>query len=95
MLDTLELAWALRVTMVIVLLVNSAATLLIRSRNKEMNPDLRIFNFQLLSSHQVLLLLDWSIVFMLKYITLMFSLSNFALVIGRSQSRTLQWWLQS
>ncbi|KAI4592682.1 hypothetical protein KJ359_010584 [Pestalotiopsis sp. 9143b] len=84
MLDALGLAWALRITAVIVFLVNSAATLLIRSRNKEINPDLSIFNFKLLSSYQVLLLLGWSIVLMFGYITLMFSLSDYALVIGRS-----------
>ncbi|KAK6223266.1 hypothetical protein LQW54_000383 [Pestalotiopsis sp. IQ-011] len=84
MLDALGLAWALRITAVIVFLVNSAATLLIRSRNKEINPDLSIFNFKLLSSYQVLLLLGWSVVLMFGYITLMFSLSDYALVIGGS-----------
>ncbi|KAI8622850.1 MFS transporter, MCP family, solute carrier family 16, member 6 [Xylariaceae sp. FL1651] len=47
-------------------------------------PDQRIFNFYLLSSYQVQLLLGWSFILMFGYITLMFSLSDYAKAIGRS-----------
>ncbi|KAI0848042.1 MFS transporter, MCP family, solute carrier family 16, member 6 [Daldinia vernicosa] len=85
MLEATGLAWALRITAVIVFMVNLVATLLIRSRNEEIKPDLSIFNFRLLSSYEVKLLLGWSIILMFGYITLMFSLSDYAIGIGRSR----------
>jgi MFS family permease len=86
MLRSLGLVWALRITAVVVFFVNLAATLLIRSRNKEIQPDQRMFNLHLLRSYHVQLFLAWSFVMMFGYITLMFSLSDYALAIGRSNS---------
>ncbi|KAI0518294.1 MFS transporter, MCP family, solute carrier family 16, member 6 [Xylaria bambusicola] len=84
LLDTVGLAWSLRITAVIVFVVNVIATLLMRSRNEVIKPDLDIFNFRLLVSYQVKLLLGWSFILMFGYITLSFSLSDYALAIGRS-----------
>ncbi|KAI3321472.1 MFS transporter, MCP family, solute carrier family 16, member 6 [Xylariaceae sp. AK1471] len=84
MLDSKGLVLSLRITAMVVFFVNLAATLLIRSRNEEIKPDLRIFNFHLLVSYQVKLLLGWGIIIMLGYITLMFSLSDYTVAIGRS-----------
>ncbi|GAW26778.1 putative major Facilitator Superfamily protein [Rosellinia necatrix] len=84
MLDTVGLVWSLRITAVVVFIVNLVATLLIRSRNGEIKPDLRILNFHLLASYQAKLLLGWAIILMFGYITLMFSLSDYALSIGGS-----------
>ncbi|KAH8653097.1 major facilitator superfamily domain-containing protein [Tricladium varicosporioides] len=86
MIKAVGLAWALRITAIGVFFINLVATLLIRSRNKEIRPDLRMFNFHLLSDYHVQLLLAWSFVMMFGYITLMFSLSDYALAIGRSDS---------
>ncbi|KAI0450505.1 MFS transporter, MCP family, solute carrier family 16, member 6 [Xylaria acuta] len=85
LLETVGLAWSLRVTAVVVFFVNLVATILIQSRNDDIKPDLRIFNFHLLISYQVNLLLGWGIIIMFGYITLMFTMSDYALVIGRSQ----------
>lgn len=84
MLDTLGYRWSLRITAVIVFFINTAATIMLRSRNTEIQPDLRIFNVALLRSYQVKLLLAWSVILMFGYITLMFSLTDYAIVIGRS-----------
>ncbi|KAJ8129060.1 hypothetical protein O1611_g4569 [Lasiodiplodia mahajangana] len=84
MLETLGFVWSLRITSIIVFFVNMAATLLIRSRNQDIMPDQRMFNFHLLRLYQVRLLLGWGFVVMFGYITLMFSLSDYAAVIGRS-----------
>ncbi|KAH6654198.1 MFS transporter, MCP family, solute carrier family 16, member 6 [Truncatella angustata] len=84
MLDSLGLVWSFRITAVVVFFVNLAATLLIRSRNKEIEPDQRMFNFHLLGNYHVQLFLGWSIILMFGYITLMFSLSDYAVAIGRS-----------
>ncbi|KAI0411749.1 MFS transporter, MCP family, solute carrier family 16, member 6 [Xylaria grammica] len=84
MLGTIGLVWSLRITAVIVFVANLAATLLIRSRNADIKPSLAIFNLHLLTSYRVKLLLGWCIIIMFGYITLMFSLSDYALAIGRS-----------
>ncbi|RWA05370.1 hypothetical protein EKO27_g9729 [Xylaria grammica] len=84
MIGTIGLVWSLRITAVIVFVVNLAATLLIRSRNADIKPSIAIFNLHLLTSYRVKLLLGWCIILMFGYITLMFSLSDYALVIGRS-----------
>lgn len=84
MLDHTGLAWSLRVTAVVVFVVNIAATLLVRSRNAEVRPAQRVFDYRLLHSYHVNLLLLWSFIIMFGYIALMFSLPDFALTIGRS-----------
>lgn len=84
MLDRVGYRWSLRITAAIVLVVNLAATLVVRSRDREVRPDRRIFHFGLLRSHEPKLLVGWSFVLMFGYITLMFSLSDYAKAIGRS-----------
>ncbi|KAK7955089.1 MFS general substrate transporter [Apiospora saccharicola] len=84
MLDHVGYAWSLRITAAIVVAVNLLATLLVRSRDKEIHPDQRIFNFGLLRGYEAKLLVGWSFVLMFGYITLMFSLSDYAKEIGRS-----------
>ncbi|KAJ2976732.1 hypothetical protein NUW58_g8013 [Xylaria curta] len=84
LLETVGLAWSLRITAVVVFFVNLIATLLMRSRSRDINPDLRIFNFHLLASYQVQLLLGWGIIIMFGYISLMFTLPDYALAIGGS-----------
>lgn len=84
MLKTVGLSWTLRITAVVVLVMNLTSTLLIRSRNKEIEPNHRIIDLGLLRSFQVKLLLGWSVLLMFGYITLMFSLSDYAVAIGSS-----------
>ncbi|KAK8066915.1 hypothetical protein PG997_013662, partial [Apiospora hydei] len=89
MLDRIGYAWALRTTAAVVLVVNLVATLLVRSRNGEIGPPARcgsgVFNFDLVrASYEARLLLGWSFLLMFGYITLMFSLSDYAKAIGRS-----------
>ncbi|KAI1418312.1 MFS transporter, MCP family, solute carrier family 16, member 6 [Hypoxylon sp. FL1857] len=84
MLRRLGLPWSLRITAIVVFFVCLVATLLIRSRNDEVKPDQRIFNFRLLRSYHTFFILAWSFVMMFGYMILMFSLSDYALAIGRS-----------
>lgn len=86
MLDQVGVAWSLRITAVVVFFVNLAATLLVRSRNHTVQPAQRIFDWRLMSFYQVNLLLLWSFTIMFGYITLMFSLPDYALTIGRSSA---------
>ncbi|KAI1425613.1 MFS transporter, MCP family, solute carrier family 16, member 6 [Xylaria sp. FL1777] len=84
LLGAVGLAWALRITAVGVFVINLTATFLIRSRDKDIKPTPILFNFDLLGLYQVKLLIGWSVVLMFGYIALMFSLSDYALAIGRS-----------
>jgi len=87
MLDRIGLAWALRVTAIIAFTMNAVSTALMRSRNKDINPTQRMFDYRLLRRYEVILVLAWSFVMMFGYITLMFSLSDYTRAIGRSSQR--------
>jgi MFS family permease len=85
MIKHLGLAWALRTTGLITLAATSSATMLMRDRNKHINPTQLAFDVKLLRRYEVLLLLAWAFVSMFGYIALLFSLSDFALAIGLSR----------
>ncbi|KAK7965913.1 transporter MCH2, partial [Apiospora aurea] len=90
MLDRIGYAWALRTTAAVVFVVNLVATLLVRSRDDGKIRSIAarhggVFNFGLVRcSYEAQLLLGWSFVLMFGYIKLMFSLSDYAKTIGRS-----------
>ncbi|KAM0799815.1 MFS transporter, MCP family, solute carrier family 16, member 6 [Usnea florida] len=87
MIDNLSLAWSLRITGIIAGTMNVIAALMIRNRNKIIKPPQRGFDTKLLRRYDVLLLLSWSFISMLGYITILFSLSDFARSIGLSASK--------
>ncbi|KAI1110076.1 MFS transporter, MCP family, solute carrier family 16, member 6 [Nemania sp. NC0429] len=87
MLQDPGLAWALRTTGLITLAANICAALLLRDRNKHINPTQLAFDIKLLHSRKVLLLVLWAFFSMFGYITLLFSLSDFALSIGLSRQQ--------
>lgn len=76
----------MRITAAVVGVVNLAAALLVRARKQEGDPShWRIFpRGRLLASYEARLLLAWSVVVMFGYITLMFSLADYAVSIGSS-----------
>ena len=82
LISSISLAWSLRITAVITASMNVAATLLIRNRNKVICPPQRGFDMLLLRRYDVLLLLMWGFISMLGYMTLLYSLSDFAHSIG-------------
>lgn len=86
MLQSIGLAWALRVTACIVFTVLSLAAVLIRQCHLKEEPIQKMFDWRLLKRYRVNLLLAWSFVTMFGYITLMFSLSDYTLSIGRTHS---------
>ncbi|KAI4725641.1 MFS general substrate transporter [Aureobasidium sp. EXF-10728] len=87
MIQRLSISWALRATGIIVCIANSAATALLRDRNRLIEPPQLAFDRKLFRRYDVRLLLLWAFVSMLGYMTLLFSLSDFALSIGLSQSQ--------
>lgn len=85
MIQSLGLPWALRTTGLVALAANSVATVLLRDRNRHINPTQLAFDSALLHRKEVILLLSWAFISMFGYITLLFSLSDFALAIGLSR----------
>lgn len=82
MIDGLSLAWSLRIFGVVTGVMNLLATILIRSRDKHVQPKQLGFDKELLRRYDVLLLLSWAFVSMLGYMVLLFSLSDFGRSIG-------------
>jgi hypothetical protein len=68
--------------------MNLIAALLIRDRNLALKPTQRGFDTKLLRRYNVVLLLAWGFVSMRGYITILFSLSDFALSIGLSRDQS-------
>ncbi|KAK9238784.1 major facilitator superfamily domain-containing protein [Lipomyces kononenkoae] len=87
MINQLGLQWALRVTGIIIFIANMTAALVIRDRNRHIRPPQLALDTKLLRRYDVLLLLSWAFISMLGYITILFSLSDFALSIGLSHSQ--------
>lgn len=85
--DALGLQWALCATGIITFVLIIIAISLLRDRNKYIKPPQLAFDISLLKRYEVQLLLAWSFVSMLGYITLLFSLSDFALSIGITAQR--------
>ncbi|KAH7208212.1 major facilitator superfamily transporter [Fusarium oxysporum] len=81
------LGWALRATGIITFVGIVIATLLLRHRNSQIQPNQRAFDIALLRSRAVVLLLMWAFTSIFGYIFLLFSLSEFAPAIGLSHKQ--------
>lgn len=84
MIDTLGLPWAFRILGIVSCLVNLICSNLLRDRNKAVGARHKAFDFQLLKRPEFVLLQGWSILSMLGYTALLFSLPNYAASIGLS-----------
>ncbi|KAK3724500.1 hypothetical protein LTR37_001124 [Vermiconidia calcicola] len=88
MIEQISLAWALRITGILCFVGNSVATLLVRDRNHLVKPPQLGFAIHLLRRKQVLLLLSWAFTNLLGYMTILYSMSNYAVqVAGLSQAQ--------
>lgn len=83
----LSLAWSFRLTAIISIVILLPCALLLRSRNEVVRPFQRGFDAGLLRRYDVQMLLAWSFVVMFGFITLLFSLPDFARSIGLSNSQ--------
>lgn len=88
MIENISLGWSLRITGILALLMTFTAAVLIKDRNKIILPTQHPFDVQLLSRCDVRLLLLWAFTSMLGYITLLYSLPDFARSIRLSRSQS-------
>jgi MFS family permease len=84
MLRKWSLAWALRTTGIAALVVNLVAAALIRDRNAAIKPKQQAFDRRLLEKPAIVWLLAWA------FITLLYSLSDFAISIGLTSQRAVE-----
>ncbi|KAH7026734.1 MFS transporter, MCP family, solute carrier family 16, member 6 [Microdochium trichocladiopsis] len=79
--------WTLRITGLVAFTATLIATLVLRDRNQHVRPTQAAFDVVLLCRTEVILLLCWTFASMFGYVTLLFSLSDFGLAIGLSESQ--------
>ncbi|RFU25895.1 hypothetical protein B7463_g10442, partial [Scytalidium lignicola] len=83
----ISLAWAFRTTAFICGAMNLLAVALLRNRNDKIKPPQLGFDTKLLVRYDVWLFLAWGFVTMFGYMTLLYSLSDFASSIGLSKTQ--------
>jgi MFS family permease len=84
LIDTLGLPWCFRILAILSCVVNLICSNLLRDRNQAVGARHQAFRFQLFQRPEFVLLLGWSILSMLGYVSLIFSLPNYAASIGLS-----------
>ena len=87
MIKSIGLAWAFRVLGIIVFVVNSICSLLMRDRNKIVGSSQLAFDTDILLRLEYILLGGWGWFSMLGYVVLIFSLANYTNAIGLSASQ--------
>ena len=85
--SSIGLPWALRTTGIISFAANLSATMLLRDRNATVRPTQHGFALYLLKRKDVWLLLSYSFTNLFGYMTVLYSLSNFAVDLGLSQQQ--------
>ena len=87
MIANLGIAWALRITGIIMFVVNVPATMALRTRDGFIHPRRRVFDVVLFCRYDVFLVMAWAFIMMFGYITLTYSLSDYGRSIGLSPSQ--------
>ena len=88
MIEQISLAWSLRITGFLCLILNGISTALMRDRNHIVKPPQLGFAIHLLRRYDCLLLLSWAFVNLLGYMVILYSLSSYAnQVVGLTQKQ--------
>ncbi|KAK1067027.1 hypothetical protein LTR74_006741 [Friedmanniomyces endolithicus] len=88
MIEQISLAWSLRIIGIIAFVGNLVGVILIRDRNHIVKPGQLGFAAHLIKRYDCLLLLAWGFVSMLGYMTILYSVSSYAVqVVGLTQAR--------
>jgi len=88
MIDNISLPWSLRIIGLIALVGNGVSTALIRDRDHLVKPPQLGFATHLLRRYDCMLLLSWAFVNLLGYMTVLYSLSSYAVqVAGLTQGQ--------
>ncbi|KAL2043533.1 hypothetical protein N7G274_003840 [Stereocaulon virgatum] len=84
MIHNLGVQWAFRILGILAFAVNVVCAILMKDRNKVIGASQMAFDWRLFKRPEYLLILAWGFFSMMGYITLLFSLPNYAVSIGLS-----------
>lgn len=87
MIESLGVEWAFRILGILAFAVNFVCAILMKDRNKAIGTTQLAFDYRLFKRPEFLLTLGWGFFSMLGYVVLLFSLPNYALTIGLSDSQ--------
>ena len=90
MIDRFSVQWSLRINAIVALIMTSVAIFMVKDRNNVVQPKQHPFDTELLRRGDVWLLLMWAFFSMFGYITLLYSLPDFALSIKLSKSQATE-----
>ena len=86
MIEHISLAWSLRVMGLICFVTLFIASCLVRDRNASIRPRQHPFDIKFFRRYDCLLLLGWGFFTLLGYMTFLYSLPDYTIAIGTSQS---------
>ncbi|KAF3917111.1 hypothetical protein ABW20_dc0105492 [Dactylellina cionopaga] len=87
MLQRLGLAWTFRITAIVAFIVNTTCSLLVRDRNKQINPEIKMFDLKILKRLEFWYIIGWGAFSMLGYVVILYSLPNYGVSVGLSQKQ--------
>ncbi|RPA75383.1 major facilitator superfamily protein [Ascobolus immersus RN42] len=85
--DKLGIEWTLRITGIVVCVVNCIATSLMRHRNHLIKPTQNGFDWRLLIRFDMMLLLSWAFILNFGYVTILFSIPDYCTSVGMTKSQ--------
>jgi len=87
MIENISLAWAFRISSFCMFFVNSIVIFLLKDRIKIINAKYKSFDLSLLRNLGFVCVILWGFVMLFGYVSVMYSLSDFAVTIGLSQQQ--------
>lgn len=87
MISNLGLAWAFRILAILAFVVNGACSLVLRDRNKQVGAVHIAFHMDLFKHFEYWLFLGWGFFILIGYVIVVFSLTDYAQVVGFAASQ--------
>jgi len=87
MIENISLAWSFRITAICSVAVNSVVIIVLKDRIKIISARYKSFDLSLLRNFGFLCVIGWGFVMLFGYVSVMYSLSDFAVSIGLSQQQ--------
>lgn len=87
MIQNISLAWSFRITAICIFCVNSVVIIVLKDRIKIISARYKSFDLSLLRNLGFLCVIGWGFVMLFGYVSVMYSLSDFAVSIGLSQQQ--------
>ncbi|EPS38920.1 hypothetical protein H072_7294 [Dactylellina haptotyla CBS 200.50] len=87
MLQQLGLAWTFRITAIVAFVVNTTCSILVKDRNKKINPEIKMFDLKILKRFEFMYVVGWGAFSMLGYIVILYSLPNYGVSVGLTQKQ--------